>query len=63
MLGKEILVSVSDTGVGLKPDDQKRIFQAFEQLDSSFSRQEQGTGLGLALVRKLVELHGGRSLG
>jgi PAS domain S-box-containing protein len=60
ILEKEILVSVSDTGVGLKPDDQKRIFQAFEQLDSSFSRQEQGSGLGLALVRKLVELHGGR---
>ena len=60
ILGKEILIGVSDTGVGLKPDDQKRIFQAFEQLDSSFSRQEQGSGLGLALVRKLVELHGGR---
>ncbi|MFA6223185.1 MAG: PAS domain S-box protein, partial [Desulfomonilaceae bacterium] len=60
ILGKEILISVSDTGVGVKPDDQKRIFQAFEQLDSSFSRQEQGSGLGLALVRKLVELHGGR---
>ncbi len=44
--GEEILVSVSDTGVGLKPDDQKRIFQTFEQLDSSFSRQEQGTVLG-----------------
>jgi PAS domain S-box-containing protein len=58
--GEEILVSVSDTGAGVKPDDQKRIFHAFEQLDSSFSRQEQGTGLGLALVRKLVELHGGR---
>ncbi len=60
--GKEILLSVSDTGIGLKPDDQKRIFQAFEQLDGSFSRQEQGTGLGLALVSKLVELHGGRFL-
>jgi signal transduction histidine kinase/ActR/RegA family two-component response regulator len=60
--GKEILVSVFDTGLGLKPDDQKRIFQAFEQVDCSFSRQEQGTGLGLALVSKLVELHGGRLL-
>ena len=58
--GEEILVSVSDTGVGLKPDDKERIFQPFEQLDSSFSRQEQGTGLGLGLVRRLVELHGGR---
>ena len=57
--GEEILVSVSDTGIGLKPEDQERIFQAFEQLDASFAKQEQGTGLGLALVRKLIELHGG----
>ena len=59
ILRKHILISVSDTGIGLKAEDQKRIFDAFEQLDSSFSKQEHGTGLGLALVRNLVELHGG----
>ena len=55
-----IQVSVCDTGIGVKPEDQERIFDAFERLDSSFARQEPGTGLGLALVRKLVELQGGR---
>ena len=59
ILRKHILISVSDTGIGLKAEDQKRIFDAFEQLDSSLSKQEHGTGLGLALVRNLVELHGG----
>jgi PAS domain S-box-containing protein len=57
--GEDIEISVSDTGIGLKTADRERIFHAFEQLDSSFSKQEHGTGLGLALVRKLVELHGG----
>ena len=58
--GNEILISVSDTGIGIKPQDQERIFQEFEQVDSSFSRQEEGTGLGLSLTRRFVELHGGR---
>ena len=58
--GNEILLSVSDTGIGIKPHDKERIFQEFEQVDSSFSRQEEGTGLGLSLSRRLVELHGGR---
>lgn len=57
--GNEILISVSDTGIGIKPQDQERIFKEFEQVDSSFSRQEEGTGLGLSLTRRLVELHGG----
>ncbi len=54
------LVSVQDTGVGVAPENQERIFQAFEQADLSFARQHQGTGLGLPLTRRIVELHGGR---
>ena len=56
----DILISVSDTGVGLKPDDIDRVFNPFEQVDNSMSKQTQGTGLGLPLTKKFVELHGGR---
>ena len=52
-------IMVADTGIGIKPEDQARIFDAFEQVDSSYAREQGGTGLGLALTRKLVELHGG----
>lgn len=55
----EIIISVADTGIGIKPEDQKRIFREFEQLDSSYSKTQEGTGLGLALTKRLVELHGG----
>jgi signal transduction histidine kinase len=51
--------SVSDTGIGILPEDQQRIFAPFEQVDGSASRKYQGTGLGLTLTRMLVELHGG----
>ncbi|MEI8167406.1 MAG: ATP-binding protein, partial [Chloroflexales bacterium] len=50
---------VADTGIGISPEGMERLFQPFIQLDSSLSRQHEGTGLGLALVRRLVELHGG----
>jgi PAS domain S-box-containing protein len=53
-------VAVTDTGIGIKVTDQERVFKAFEQVDSSYGRQQQGTGLGLALTKKLVEMHGGR---
>jgi PAS domain S-box-containing protein len=53
-------VTVKDTGIGIHPRDQERIFREFEQVDSSYGRQQQGTGLGLTLTRKLIELHGGR---
>jgi two-component system CheB/CheR fusion protein len=58
--GDDLCVSVADTGIGIEPDDQARLFTEFEQLDSGYDRIHQGTGLGLALTRKFVELHGGR---
>ncbi|HEV2393107.1 MAG TPA: MASE1 domain-containing protein [Verrucomicrobiae bacterium] len=58
--GDCLIVSVTDTGIGIHPKDQQRIFVEFEQVDSSYGRQQQGTGLGLALTKRLIELHGGR---
>jgi PAS domain S-box-containing protein len=54
-----VAISVKDTGSGLKEEDVNRIFNPFEQVDSSSSRKYQGTGLGLSLCKNLVELHGG----
>ncbi len=53
-------VSVADTGIGIAPEDMERIWREFEQVDSSYARKYEGTGLGLSLTRRLVELHGGR---
>ena len=55
-----IKISVTDTGIGINPDDLNRIFNPFEQVDGSISREFGGTGLGLSLTQKLVELHGGK---
>ena len=53
-------VTVTDSGIGIHPEDKERIFVEFEQVDSSYGRQQQGTGLGLTLTRRLIEMHGGR---
>lgn len=57
---KFVEISVSDNGIGLNPENLERIFAPFEQVESSASRKFQGTGLGLTLTRRLVELHGGK---
>ncbi|MET0334698.1 MAG: response regulator [Rhizobacter sp.] len=52
-------IRVTDSGIGISPADLQQLFQAFVQIDSSLSRQYAGTGLGLTLVKRLAELHGG----
>ena len=54
-----LAVTVSDTGIGIAPADIGRVLEPFEQVDSSLARQHQGTGLGLPLVKAIMELHGG----
>jgi signal transduction histidine kinase len=53
-------ISVSDTGIGIAPEDQAAIFEEFRQVGSDETRKQEGTGLGLTLAKKFVELHGGR---
>ena len=53
-------IAVSDTGPGIAPEDQERIFEEFRQLESTDSAKHEGTGLGLALAKRMVELHGGK---
>jgi signal transduction histidine kinase len=55
-----MLFSVADTGIGIKPEDQRIIFEEFRQADGSASREVTGTGLGLTISKRLVEMHGGR---
>ena len=52
-------LSVSDTGIGIAQADMDKLFKAFSQIDSSLARKFEGTGLGLAMVKQLVDLHGG----
>jgi signal transduction histidine kinase len=58
--GSAFLVSVADTGPGIREEDQQKIFEEFQQSDSSSTKTKGGTGLGLAIAKRIVEMHGGR---
>lgn len=58
--GLDLTVTVNDSGIGIKDEDKKKLFRAFEQIDSKRNRAVQGTGLGLAISKELVTLMGGR---
>ena len=56
---QEIEISVEDTGIGIEPEDIPKLFKGFSQLETAYDKRYEGTGLGLALTKKFVELHGG----
>jgi signal transduction histidine kinase len=60
--GDYLGIRVSDTGIGISPEDQKMIFQQFYRVKNEKTRQINGTGLGLAIVKKILESHEGRIL-
>jgi signal transduction histidine kinase len=53
-------VSVHDTGPGIAPSDQQKIFEEFKQADNSVTKRKGGTGLGLSIAKRIIEMHGGR---
>jgi signal transduction histidine kinase len=58
--GDNIIIAVHDTGIGIAPEDQEAVFEEFRQVGRNYTSKQEGTGLGLALTRRFVELHGGR---
>jgi len=60
MKGDCFAVAVTDTGPGIPPDEQHKIFEEFHQVDNSNTKRKGGTGLGLAIAKQIVEMHGGR---
>jgi signal transduction histidine kinase len=59
-LGKAIVVSVTDTGIGIAPQDHEQIFEKFTQISDASTGKPQGTGLGLSICKNIIEHHGGR---
>jgi len=60
VVARELAITVADTGIGIPTDKLDRIFESFEQVDGSIAREYGGAGLGLAVTKQLVQLHGGR---
>ncbi|MFO1415318.1 MAG: ATP-binding protein [Burkholderiales bacterium] len=58
--GDAVRIAVRDTGIGIAPEDQAAVFEEFRQVGSDYTKKQEGTGLGLALTKRFVELHGGR---
>ncbi|TLD43176.1 MAG: sensory transduction histidine kinase [Candidatus Jettenia ecosi] len=59
IVDNKLQVSVTDTGIGMRPEEKEKVFKEFWQADSSFSRKYEGTGLGLALTKRIIDMHGG----
>ncbi|MFH1260029.1 MAG: ATP-binding protein [Elusimicrobiota bacterium] len=55
-----VVIKVADTGIGILPENQQKIFEKFYQVDSSYTRESGGAGMGLSIVKSIVELHGGK---
>lgn len=60
-LGDEVIIAVTDTGVGIRPEDLKRVFERFYRVEKDRSRETGGSGVGLALVKHMVQVQGGRA--
>src|SRR5207247_1170207 len=58
-----VIISIADTGIGIAKEDQEAIFEEFRQVGSNYAQKREGTGLGLTLTRKFVEMHGGKIWG
>ena len=59
MSDDQVLLSVSDTGIGMLPEDVETIFRPFHQIDTGLARKHEGTGLGLSICKRLLEMMGG----
>jgi signal transduction histidine kinase len=55
----KVEISVRDTGIGIAPEDQQAVFEEFRQVGRDYTKKAEGTGLGLALTKRIIELHGG----